>query len=109
MYTSTRIRRTQSFCFAQFTQQISTVSTEQYQAGVKSRLIGFRVKTSDRGEVRSKRKRTATQKCEADVNSLVQTPRSNDGTSGNRLREQRQGFGTLLKNNLREFVKMQHS
>ena len=32
-----------------------------------------------------------------EVNSLVQTPRSNDGASGNRLREQLQRFGTLEK------------
>ena len=34
--TSMRIRRTQNSCFAQTTQQISSVSTQQFQAGVKS-------------------------------------------------------------------------
>ena len=38
--------RTQKTCFAQFTQQMSSVSTEQYQAGVKRLLSGFRVKLS---------------------------------------------------------------
>ena len=44
--TSMRIHRTQNSCFAQFTQQISSVSTEQYQAGVKSSLNGLRIKKS---------------------------------------------------------------
>ena len=36
----------QNSCFARFTEQISSVSTEQYQAGVKSSLKGLRIKKS---------------------------------------------------------------
>ena len=46
LYISMRIRRTQSFCFAQSTHQTSSATAEQCQAGVKSWLSGFRVKTS---------------------------------------------------------------
>ena len=38
--------RTHKTCFAQFTQQMSSVFTEQYQAGVKRLLSEFRVKLS---------------------------------------------------------------
>ena len=38
--------RTHKTCFAQFTQQMSSAFTEQYQAGVKRLLSGFRVKLS---------------------------------------------------------------
>ena len=55
-----RIHRTQNSCFAEFTQQISSVSTtEQFQAGVKSSLNGLRSKKS-----RLRRERAATEKCE---------------------------------------------
>ena len=43
-YTSMRMLRTQNSFFAHFTQQISSVSTKQYQAGVKKSLNGFRIK-----------------------------------------------------------------
>ena len=77
-----------------------SVSTEQYQAGVKKVPQWIpNQKRVDRGEVRSQRKRTATQKNvkPQEVNSLVQTPRSGNEASGNRLREQLQGFDTLEK------------
>ena len=40
-FTSMRIHRTQNTCFARFSQQISSVSTEQSQAGVKSSVKRF--------------------------------------------------------------------
>ena len=45
-----------------------------------------------------------------EVNSWVQTPRSDNPASGHRLRQQLQRFETLeKKSNVREFVKKQHS
>ena len=45
-YISIQIHRTQNSCFAQFTQQISSVSTEHSQAGVKSSVRRLRIKKS---------------------------------------------------------------
>ena len=44
LFTSLRNLRIQGFCFARFTQQISSVSTEQWRVGVKIWLSGFLVK-----------------------------------------------------------------
>ena len=70
-----RIHRTQNFCFAQFTQQINSVSTEQSQAGVKSSVNGLHIKKS-RLWRSSMQKRASNYWRE--VNTVVQTPRSDD-------------------------------
>ena len=45
-----------------------------------------------------------------EVNSLVQTPRSDDPVSGNRLQECLQNFETLEKeSNLQKFSQIRHS
>ena len=64
-HTSMRMLGTQNSCFAQFTQHISSVSTEQFQAGVKSSLNGLRIKKSRLWRSSRQRKRAAAEKCEA--------------------------------------------
>ena len=61
LYTSMRMLHTENSYFARFTQQISSVSTEQSQAGVKS-SVKSRMR---KGRFRGKRKRATTEKCEA--------------------------------------------
>ena len=84
MYTSMRIHRTMNSCFAQCTQQISSVSTEQFQAGVKSSINGLRIRKS-RLERSSRQKKTSIYWKNVkpqEVISLVQTPRSDNRASG---------------------------
>ena len=100
-----RIHREQSSCFAQFTQQISSVSTEQCQAGVKSSLKRLRIKRVDFGKVRGKRKRAATEKCEAARSEFFGT-NSKETDCENVFRDLKH-WRTI--SNLREFVKLRHS
>ena len=89
-----RIHRTQNSCFAQFTQQISSVSTEQFHAGVKSSLNGLLIKKS-RPWNNSQQKQTSSYwkiVKPQEGNSLVQTPWIENRASGNRLRECLQRF-----------------
>ena len=91
-----RTLQTQKSYFERFTQQISSVLTEQSQAGVKSSVSGReRDLTSERFV--TKKKKEQLLKKPQEVNSLVQTPRSNDPVSGKRLRECLQNFETLEK------------
>ena len=96
-YTSMVRFRTESSCFEQFTQQINWVSTEQFQAGVKSSAWSrMREMTSEKFTTKENEQiliEVKTQK----LNSLVQTPRSCDPVSGNRLRELLQNFERLEK------------
>ena len=93
------LHTTQNSCFAKFTQQISSVSAEQYQAGVKIQLNGLRIKKELTAEksVAKENKQLLKNVKPQEVSSLVQTPRSDDGGLGNRLREQVQRFQPLEK------------
>ena len=99
-YTSMRIHRTQNSCFAQFTQQISSVSTEQSQA---SWCEEFAQRTPNQKEsiseklVAKENEQLLKNVKPQEVTSLVQTPRSDNRASGNRLRECLQRFETLEK------------
>ena len=90
--------RTQSYYFARFTQQISPVCTEQSQDGVEE--FGQRPHekepTSERFVARENEQLLKNVKPQ-EVNSLVQPPRSDNRSSGNRLRECLQKFETLEK------------
>ena len=98
-YTSMRMLQTQNSYFDRFTEQISAVSTEQFQADVKRALNGLRIKKDSTVEkfTAKENKQLLKNVKSQEENSLLQTPRSNDGASGNRLREQHQRFGTLEK------------
>ena len=89
-----RIHRTQNSCFAQFTQQICAVSTEQFQAGVKSSLNGLLIKKS-RPWNNSQQKQTSSNWKIVKPQELVQIPCIQNRASGNRLRECLQRFETL--------------
>ena len=54
-YTSMRMLRTQNSCFAQFIQQISSVSTEKFQAGVKSSVKGRKRENQPRKSLQQKK------------------------------------------------------
>ena len=84
--------RTQNSYFESFTQQISSVCTEQCLTGVKrtrsktERNVDFKFETTEQTlkEVRPR-----------EVNSLVQTSRDDRQASGNRLRDTFRRFGKL--------------
>ena len=107
-----RIHRTQNSCFAQFTQQISSVSTEQYQAGVKSSLNGLRIKKS-RLRKSSQQKRTSSYWKMWSRKKWILRCNPQGATIGNLDTDGENVFRVLKhwrkKSNVREFVKMRHS
>ena len=88
-HTLQRGRFAQNSHVARVTQQISSVFTEQSQAGVKN-SVSERFVTKENEQLLKNVK-------PQEVNSLVQTPRSDNPASGNRLRESLQNFETLEK------------
>ena len=84
--------------FAQLTQQISSVSTEQFQSGggFAQRAPGRKKSTTEKFAAEENEQLLKNVKPQ-EVNSLVQTPRSDNRTSGNRLRKCLQRFETLEK------------
>ena len=96
--TSMRLLRTQNSYVERCTQQISSVSTKQSQAGVKISVKGRMRKeqTSERFVAKEKEQLLNNVKPQ-EVHSSVQTSRSDDPASGNRLRECLQNFDTLEK------------
>ena len=89
----------QNSCFAHFTQQIRSISTEQLQGGVKSSLIGLRIKkepTSERFAAKENEQVLKNVKPQ-EVNSLVQTPGCDNRASKNRMQECLQKFEILEK------------
>ena len=105
--TSMRIHRTHNYYLARFTQQIAWYLRNSLNLVWKfwSKARWERV---DFGKVRGKRKRAATEHCEAARSEfLAQTPRSDNPASGKRLREYLQRFDSLEKDvQLTKCVKM---
>ena len=97
-YASMPRHRTQNSCSAEFTQQISSVSTKQFQAGVKSSLNGLRNKKS-RLWRSSWQKKTSSWKMWRRKKGILwcKLQGATIGQSGNRLREWIQRFETLEK------------
>ena len=90
--------RTQNFRFEQFTQQISSVSTEQSQTGVKSSVEHpTRKKLLQTRFASKEHERILKIVNPQEVDSLVWTPRTGSPASGNGVRESLLNFESLSK------------
>ena len=96
--TSMRILRTQNSYFERFTQQISSLSTEQSRVRVKSSVKRPNDKEPTSESFAAEKNEQLLKKVKTqEVDYLVRTPRNDDPASGNGLRECLQSIETLEK------------
>ena len=105
-----RIHRTLSSCFAQFTQQISSVSTEQFQAGVNAQRTPSQNESLVEKFAAKENEQLLKNVKPQEVNSLERTPRSDNRAIRKQIAKMSSEIRNIGgRNPKREFVKLRHS